>query len=202
MTETLPRRLVTLVLAVTAVIVTVLALGAWQGPATAATSPTPSRSTSEPVPAVSASPTPIATGSSSPGVAPSTLGITATRIVVPRLGIDLPIVEGDGVDAPMHKAAHFPGTAWPDEGSNIYVYAHAREEMFRALWRAEVGDEIFLELVDGSERIYTVTEIRPSVPWNALELLQPTSDEQLTLQTCIGPNDTDPRFIVIARPRA
>jgi sortase A len=131
---------------------------------------------------------------------PGSSGVVAARISVPRLGIDLPIVEGDGLDAPMHRAAHYPGTAWPRGGSNIYLYGHAREGMFLSLWDAQVGDEIVLDLVDGTARIYEVTRIDPAVPWDAMEVLDPTAYEQLTLQTCTGENHTDPRFLVFASP--
>lgn len=131
---------------------------------------------------------------------PAESGIVATRIQVPRLGIDLPVVEGDGVDAPLHMAAHYPGTAWPGGGSNIYLYAHARQQMFQSLWNAQLGDLVYLDLVDGSERVYQVTKIEPDIAWNDLSVLDPTPTEQLTLQTCTGTQDTDPRFLVIATP--
>jgi LPXTG-site transpeptidase (sortase) family protein len=138
--------------------------------------------------------TPIATPS------PGPTEIVARRILIPRLGIDLRIIEGDGVDAPMDKAAHYPGSAWPDGGSNIYIYAHAQTGMFLTLWDAKVGDEVVLELVDRTSRRYLVTEVKPRVRWNAMEYLDPTSTEQLTLQTSTSYTATAPRFIVIAEP--
>jgi LPXTG-site transpeptidase (sortase) family protein len=126
------------------------------------------------------------------------VGIVAKRVQVPRLGIDLRIVEGDGTDAPMNKAAHYPGTGWPDGGTNIYIYAHAQKGMFLTLWDAKVGDEIDLTLADGTNRAYLVTDVKPRVPWNALELLKPTPTEQLTLQTSTSYTPTAPRFVVIA----
>ena len=92
------------------------------------------------------------------------MGIVAVRIEIPRLGIDLPIVEGDGIDAPLHKAAHYPGTGWPDGGSNIYLYGHAQAGMFLALWEAATGDEVILTLVDGSQRTYRIDRVMPKVP--------------------------------------
>jgi LPXTG-site transpeptidase (sortase) family protein len=124
----------------------------------------------------------------------------ARRIRIPRLDIDLQIVEGDGQDAPMRRAAHYPGTGWPGSGTNIYIYGHAQEGMFLALWDAKVGDEVFLDLKDGSTRSYLVTEVKPKVPWNALEYLDPTPTERLTLQTSTSYTPTAPRFIVIAEP--
>ena len=124
----------------------------------------------------------------------------ATRIRIDRLGIDLAIIEGDGIDAPIGKAAHYPGSAWPDGGSNIYIYGHARERMFISLWKARNGDEIELGLVDGTTRTYVVTKVLPKVRWNAVEYLEPTATEQLTLQTSTSYQPTAPRFIVIAVP--
>jgi LPXTG-site transpeptidase (sortase) family protein len=124
----------------------------------------------------------------------------ATRIRIARLGIDLRIVEGDGVDAPLNKAAHYPGTGWPLGGTNIYLYAHAQTGMFLSLWDAKVGDEVDLDLKDGSTRRYVVTEVKPKVPWNALGYLAPTPTEQLTLQTSTSYTAAAPRFIVIAVP--
>lgn len=126
------------------------------------------------------------------------VAIRATRIRLDRLGIDLPIVEGDGIDAPLGRAAHYPGSAWPGGGSNVYLYAHARPGMFLTLWQAMVGDEVVLQLVDGTARTYIVTAVLPKVPWDALQYVEPTPTEQLTLQTSTSYGPTAPRFIVIA----
>jgi LPXTG-site transpeptidase (sortase) family protein len=124
----------------------------------------------------------------------------AKRIVIDRLDIDLPIVEGDGIDAPIGKAAHFPSSGWPYGGTNIYIYGHARKGMFINLWDAKRGDSIVLKLVDGTSRTYVVTKVLPKVPWDAVEYLDPTKTEQLTLQTSTSYYATAPRFIVIAVP--
>ena len=124
----------------------------------------------------------------------------ALRIRIARLDIDLPIIEGDGVDAPIGKAAHYPGSAWPGAGSNIYLYGHAQEGMFINLWDARTGDAVELDLADGRTVEYVVDEIRPTVPWDAVEFLQATDREQLTLQTSTSYQPTAPRFIVIAYP--
>ncbi len=137
--------------------------------------------------------------SPTPGAAAA---VRANRITISRLGIDLPIVEGDGIDTPIGKAAHYPGTAWPGGGSNIYLYAHARTGMFIGLWKARAGDRVDLRLVDGTTREYVVTKVLAKVSWNALQYLDPTPSEQLTLQTCTSNTPTAPRFIVVAVPAA
>ncbi len=153
-----------------------------------------------------ATPAPSASGAPSLAASPSARaslppgGVMARRIRVPSVGIDLPVVEGDGVDAPLGKAAHYPGTAWPGQDRNIYLYAHARDGMFIALWDAKVGDAVDLTLADGTTRAYRITQVLPKVAWNAVQYLDPGDREILTLQTCTSYTQTAPRYIVIAEP--
>lgn len=133
-----------------------------------------------------------------PDVTPPAGGLPMTGVRVERLGIDLPIVEGDGFSAPDDAAAHYPGTAWPGQGSNTFIYAHAREGHFLELWQVRTGDLVEVDLADGAVAEYRVREIRPIVEWDAVELLAATSEEILTLQTCLTYAATAPRFVVIA----
>ncbi|MDR3637032.1 MAG: sortase [Isosphaeraceae bacterium] len=152
-----------------------------------------------PASARAATVSPSASPSSSASAEP---GVRANRIKIARLGVDLAIVEGDGLDAPIGKAAHYPGSAWPGGGSNIYIYGHARVGMFLPLWQVRVGDTVELDLVNGTSRTYVVTEILPKVPYDAVTYLEPTPTEQLTLQTSTSYYPTAPRFVVIAVPQA
>ncbi len=188
----------------------VMALGSAGGaaPPTAAASPAPSAPPSGGLPSlplVSWAPADSAPASLPPIAGPSaslggSVGVVARRIKIERLGIDLPIVEGDGYEAPMYKAAHYPGTGWPHGGVNIYIYAHAQVGMFLALWGAQPGDVVTLELADGSEALYQVTDVLPKVAWNAMQYTDPTPPERLTLQTSTGNTAVSPRFIVLAEP--
>ena len=47
-----------------------------------------------------------------------------------------------------------PGTAWPGEGSNTYLYAHAREGHFLELWGVRTGDLMELDMADGGVADY------------------------------------------------
>jgi sortase A len=151
--------------------------------------------------APTSAPTGTIPASASPSPSPAAQqGIRADRIRIARLGIDLAIIEGDGVDAPIGKAAHYPGSAWPGDGSNTYIYGHARAGMFLPLWQIRVGDTVELDLVDGTSRTYVVTKVLPKVPFDAVTYLEPTPTEQLTLQTSTSYYPTAPRFVVIAVP--
>ncbi len=148
-----------------------------------------------------ASPSSASFGRANPSATPEApVGTVATRIVVDELGIDLPIYEGDGYTAELGKAAHYPTTSWPGGGSLTYLYAHARDDNFVALWDAELGDIIELELEDGSTASYSVSRIVPDVRWNDMSWLDPTPGDLLRLQTCNSYEETAPRFIVEATP--
>lgn len=148
---------------------------------------------------------PTASASTTPAVRPIPDGY---RVQMPRLRIDLPIKEGDiGRDidnqqTPEHAAFHLPGTRIPGEGSNTYIYAHARTGMFLSLWDAREGDDVFIVTPSGTQLRYVVSEVQPRIPPTETKWVQPTATERITLQTSTGPNPQDPRFIVVALPRA
>lgn len=135
-------------------------------------------------------------------VAPPAPTASGYRIEIARLGINLPIAEGDvprDIDRAEYFAFHLPGTSMFEVG-NTYIYAHARVGMFLSLWNARVGDVVIVRTPKGS-REYVVAEIHPRVPPTEVSWAGPTQDTRLTLQTSTGPYGTDPRFVVVARPR-
>lgn len=163
-----------------------------------------------PSPSATATPAPTASAGStivSPTPAPTIGPIPdGYRIELPRLGINLPIAEGDVErdvviqKTPENFAFHFPGTAIPGTVGNSYLYAHARTGMFLSLWNARIGDQVSITTPAGVELKFVVTEVHPRVPPADTSWLQPSADERLTLQTSTGPNRDDPRFVVIAAP--
>ena len=126
------------------------------------------------------------------------------RIKVARVAIDLRLVKGDGRTPPVrYQAFTYPGAdhllSGTAGGGNSYVYAHARHDMFGRLHDLRVGDVIDVDYGGARVLHYGVAEIHPGVNWKDRSWLQPTSDDRLTLQTCNGWQDEDPRFIVVAR---
>lgn len=128
------------------------------------------------------------------------------RIQMPRLGIDLPIQEGDierdtvQLQTPENYAFHLPGTAIPGTGANSYLYAHARRGMFLSLWDAKIGDIVWISTPDGRALKYVISEVHPRVPPQEVVWATPSAPDRLTLQTSTGPNQSDPRFVVVALP--
>ncbi len=151
-----------------------------------------------------ATPSTAASSSASPAQPPAIP--PGYRIQIPRVGVDLPIVEGDldrdvtRLDTPESDALHLPGTGIPGGGRNTYLYAHARRGMFLSLWTGAIGDEVWVRTPDGGSLRYVITQIERRVPASDVSWASPDGPERMTLQTSTGPNPDDPRFVVIAHP--
>ena len=124
------------------------------------------------------------------------------RVRIPVLGIDLPVVEGDGINAPLYQAAHYPGMRWPGEGGRSLLYAHARIGMFGPLFGARLGEEIQIERPGEQPLLYTIRRYVSDWPATDVSILQPGDHEQLVLLTCTTYDPRDPRIVVIAEPSA
>jgi LPXTG-site transpeptidase (sortase) family protein len=123
------------------------------------------------------------------------------RIQLPQLGINLPIVEGDGFNAPLYEAAHYPGTAWPGEDARSVIYAHARVGMFGPLFGAKVGDQVVIDRPDGPPLDYVIKQYYPSWPITDTSILQPLDQPEIVLITCTTYNYNDPRIVAVAFPQ-
>ena len=155
--------------------------------------------------AVGQSPTP--QGSPLPPAAvqtPAVLGVPVSeagqRIKLPELGIDLPLIRGDGVTVPYYKAMIDPALSPPGDGIRSMVYAHAQTGMFGPLFHAHVGNHIEIDLAGGRVLHYTITQYYPHWPVADRKWFDPVPHEELILVTCTTFNSTDPRIIVVAEP--
>lgn len=137
-----------------------------------------------------------------PSAFPLNSGVQAVKVVLPELGIDLPVVPGDGFNAPLFKAAQMPGPRLklPGQGGRSMLYAHARTGMFGPLFQARVGQKVDVTLADGRVLHYTIKEYYPRWPSTDLRWLEPLDHEQLVLLTCTTYNINDPRVVAVAEP--
>jgi LPXTG-site transpeptidase (sortase) family protein len=122
------------------------------------------------------------------------------RIVIPDLQIDLPLVEGDGLNVPLNKAALYPGLKSPGEGGRSLVYAHARPGMFAPLFYAHIGQVIIIERSGGPQLKYSISRYIARWPSSDASVLQPADHEELVLLTCTTYNPNDPRIVIFAEP--
>jgi hypothetical protein len=131
----------------------------------------------------------------------------ATRIVIRRLDIDLPIMlQGASYGSyPLCDVAlYIPSLGQPGEGRATYVYAHAREGMFLPLLTASqhndgarlLGMTVEVYTSDSWLFLYTITEVRRHT--RNLDDAINTTTERLFMQTSEGPNGTIPKLQVVA----
>jgi sortase A len=115
---------------------------------------------------------------------PSQQTAQATRIVIPKINIDAPIIGGVSWEDLKKGVGHLPGSAQPGERGNMYLAAHNDifGEIFRYLEKLEVGDEY--HIYAGAEKFtYIVREKRIIEP-TEVDVMLPTTEPVATLQTC------------------
>lgn len=123
------------------------------------------------------------------------------RIVIPSLGIDLPVVEAKIMngfwEVSETSASHGAGSAYPGEVGNMVIFAHARKGLFLPLRDIKRREVIYVLTNSGWHR-YRVEKTHEVTP-EQVEVIQPTEEETLTLFTCTGFADSK-RLIVSALP--
>lgn len=107
-----------------------------------------------------------------------------TRIVIPKIDVDAPIVAGVTWEDLKKGVGHLPGSADPGERGNLYLAAHndIYGEIFRYLEKLERGDEYFIYAGEQKFR-YVVKEKRIISP-TEVEVMESTTEPVSTLQTC------------------
>jgi len=174
-------------------------------PSVAVASPTPPSSVSPseaPSPTVDASPSP--SGSLAPAV--------ASRVVVPALKIDLPVVSqsfgpGKGAYPLCDVAQYLEVFGQPSEIGTTYLYGHARAGMFLPLLKASernngkgmIGDLVQVYTTDGKVYLYEIFKVKRHSRDFSLADDVPLGEQRLILQTSEGPKGTIPKLQVAAR---
>jgi hypothetical protein len=134
-------------------------------------------------------------------------GRVATRIVIRRLNIDLPIMlqtDNYGIYPLCDVALYQPLLGQPGQGRATYIYAHARDGMFRPLLLASevnggrrmLGMTVEVYTSDDWLFLYTISEVRPRT-FDLNDAIN-TKTERLWMQTSTGPNGTVPKLQVVA----
>ena len=135
------------------------------------------------------------------------VGRVATRIVIPRLQIDLPVMLQTAKDGPYplcDVALYIPLLGQPGQGRATYIYAHARDGMFLPLLTASMHNDgarmlamtVEVYTSDSWLFLYTITEVNRHT-LNLDEAIS-TTTERLFMQTSEGPNGTVPKLQVVA----
>jgi hypothetical protein len=170
--------------------------------------PTPAGSTPRPSSLLTfpplASPTPTASAVASPAKAP-----VASRVVVPALDIDLPIIRqpgGANAFPPCNVAMYLQQLHQPGQKGPTYIYAHARTGMFLPILTASkinngrrmIGMLVQVYTTDDQLYLYEVVQVRRHV--TTLDGALAEKRETLWLQTSEGPVGTIEKTQLIALP--
>lgn len=152
-------------------------------------------------------------------------GVVPVRLFIPDIDLEAPIVPigwkyiqiGDATqpiwDVPNQRVA-----GWHESSAKIGVPGNtvlnghntSNGEVFRYLYKLDVGATILVEAEDGATYTYTITEklLLPEagqpveVRIQNAEYVLPTADERLTLVTCHPYGSLTYRLLIIARPVA
>jgi sortase A len=103
------------------------------------------------------------------------------RLQIPRLGLSVMLMEGDGTRTLRRAVGHIPGTPLPGHPGNTALSGH-RDTFFRPLRNIRDDDVIVITTLQGEYR-YRVMSTRIVAPDN-VAVLDPGTGEILTLVTC------------------
>lgn len=123
---------------------------------------------------------------------------TDRELVIPRIGVSVPVAGGNSAKALAGGAYHEPGTADPGQGHNVVLAGHRNLDVFSLLYRLHPGDPVILYW-KGTEHDYRVTKVF-EVGASDTKILQQSEQERLTLYTCIPRELGDKRTVVVAVP--
>lgn len=130
-------------------------------------------------------------------------GQALTRLRIPKLGVNVIVVEGTSGNALRAGAGHFYETSLPGETGNVAIAGHRTGygEPFRHLEKLDKGDQIILE-TPFATYVYKVMGPFDNhgnpwiVPPTDLTVKGPTSGSVVTLVTCDPPGTSENRLIV------
>jgi sortase A len=108
----------------------------------------------------------------------------AVRLQIPAIGVDHPIVQGDGWEQLKKGVGQHINSANPGENGNMVLSAHNDifGEIFRNLDKLSSGDQIIVFSMQ-KQYTYTVVETLIVEP-TRVDLLNPTNDPIVTLISC------------------
>ena len=122
------------------------------------------------------------------------------QLIIPKIGVQIPIIEGADESALEQGAWRLPQTSTPDQGANTVLTAHRykyrppHKETFYLLNKLAEGDSF---TVYWQEKKYDY-QITSSIIVNpdAIEVLNPTPEPTVTLITCTPLFSTKQRLVI------
>jgi LPXTG-site transpeptidase (sortase) family protein len=150
-------------------------------------------------------------------------GTIPTRVYIPDIDLEAPVVpigwkyvQIGGAEQPIWDVPEWRAAGWHETSARIGVPGNtvlnghntSKGEVFRYLYKLDIGASIFVKAEDGKTYTYSVTEklILPEagqpieVRIQNAQYIMPTGDERLTLVTCHPYGSLEKRLLIIATP--
>jgi len=209
----IPTRVIPAVITALGVVLVTAGLLAYGDPATAGVLPTatPIGDVATPTPSVSLglpSTGPSSGPSDSPGASFPPGTAVVTRVVVPALQIDLPVVAAPPGYPYCDVAMYFgPPMGQPGEGRATYLFAHARDGMFGPIYNLAILQGtpqkmrgMIVQVYTSDNRLYLYEVSKVLLHQLNLDAPSSATSEQLWLQTSEGPKGTPGKTQLLATP--
>jgi LPXTG-site transpeptidase (sortase) family protein len=128
----------------------------------------------------------------------------ASRVVIPKLSLDAPVVIAPirdqtwQVDHLGQTVGHLEGTAPPGSDSNVVLAGHVTLSAsvygpFAGLGQLVSGDQVFV--YEGEQAFQYIVDGYQTVDRTAIDVTYPTTTGQLTLITCNNWSSTEGRYL-------
>ncbi|MBS5968980.1 MAG: class D sortase [Clostridium perfringens] len=104
---------------------------------------------------------------------------------IPKINLEIGIIEGVSYEDIKYVVGHFPGSPMPGEKGNFSIAGHRISyfgQAFKDVDKLEKGDKVKVTY-NGKEYTYEVTDMYEVTP-NETEALNPTKDATITIVTC------------------
>jgi sortase A len=123
----------------------------------------------------------------------------AMRLQIQAINVDAPVVQGDTWDQLKKGVGQHVGSADPGQAGNVVLSAHddVFGEIFRNLDRLQPGDQVLLFTAQ-QQYVYIVTSSQIVAP-TQVDVMNPTSDQTLTLISCYPYMVDNKRIVVFAK---
>lgn len=126
----------------------------------------------------------------------------ANKLVVPRMFLDEPVLEGPNIYTANKGIWRLPSSSTPDKGGNTVLIGHRflysrNQAVFYNLDKIQVGDKLAMYW-ENQRYTYQVSEIKVVSPQQT-DIEAPTEDARLTLYTCTPLWTSKNRLVVTAK---
>jgi len=131
---------------------------------------------------------------------PAPTGSAVAILRIPRVGVDAAVVEGVGVGDLKKGPGHYPLTPLPGQTGNAAIAGHRTTygAPFYRLDELKPGDDIYVTTRSSPEAFHYQVEFSHDVSPSDVSVLDPSTENRLTLTTCTPRFTAQKRLVVVS----